>query len=143
MIFLEKPEDFNKKGDIVGCYIEHDGAFLVLRRHAHKSNGGCWGLPAGKAEPGEAILEAIEREIREETGLSIPKEELTYFASVPVRHGTIDFDYHMFSVPFNERPDIAINVHEHKDYAWVTPKQALQLPLVEDQDECVRRFYAL
>jgi 8-oxo-dGTP pyrophosphatase MutT (NUDIX family) len=63
MIFKTAPADFNKKMDVAGCYIQHEGQFVLLHRHVHKSSGNKWGLPAGKVDPGETVAEAMQREI--------------------------------------------------------------------------------
>jgi len=39
MIWKEAPEDFNKKIDVVACYLEHNGKFVLLQRQPHKSSG--------------------------------------------------------------------------------------------------------
>jgi ADP-ribose pyrophosphatase YjhB (NUDIX family) len=44
------------------------GRVLLVRRH-NPPNAWCWGFPGGKLEPGEPVLHAAERELREETGL--------------------------------------------------------------------------
>jgi ADP-ribose pyrophosphatase YjhB (NUDIX family) len=41
---------------------------LLVRRH-NPPNAFAWGFPGGKLEPGEPVLRAAERELREETGL--------------------------------------------------------------------------
>lgn len=71
MIFQEAPIDFNKEIDVVGCYVQYDGKFVLLHRQPHKTNGNRLGLPAGKVDPGETVHRAMSREIKEETGLDI------------------------------------------------------------------------
>jgi len=43
------------------------GRLLLQQR----SDGGQWGLPGGSVEIGESVRSAIQREVREETGLTV------------------------------------------------------------------------
>jgi 8-oxo-dGTP diphosphatase len=47
-----------------------DGHFLVARRATGLHLGGFWEFPGGKVEPGEEPLDALRREVGEETGLA-------------------------------------------------------------------------
>ena len=141
MIFSEAPADFKKGYGVVACYVLHDGKFILLHRHAHKSNGDRWGLPAGKIDSGETREQAMVREIKEETGLEISESDLGYFDSVFVRHENRDFEYHMFSTILEEKPEIKISDAEHKDFVWVTPDEALKMNLILNLDECIKLFF--
>jgi 8-oxo-dGTP pyrophosphatase MutT (NUDIX family) len=44
-----------------------EGRVLFIRR----SDNGRWGLPAGAIDPGETPAEAVAREVKEETGLTV------------------------------------------------------------------------
>ena len=46
---------------------EKPGEILLMRR----SDNEHWGLPGGYVEPGESVVAATEREVREETGFEI------------------------------------------------------------------------
>ena len=46
-----------------------DGHIFLARRPADKHQGGLWEFPGGKVEPGEAVTEALARELQEELGI--------------------------------------------------------------------------
>ena len=54
----------------VSAAIMRDGKILVVRRARPPANG-LFTLPGGVVEVGETLAEAVEREVREETGLAI------------------------------------------------------------------------
>ena len=141
MIIHKEISNFHKKLDVVSCFVEYNGKHLLLQRQPHKTYGGQWGPPAGKVEMGESLAQAMIREILEETGLSLPEEKLDYFKSVNLRHGDFDFEYHMFSTTLSDQLAIKIDPSEHQESVWVSPEEAVQVDLVEDQDKCTRMFY--
>jgi 8-oxo-dGTP diphosphatase len=52
----------------VGAVIVLDGDLLIIRR-GRPPSAGQWSLPGGRVESGELLVEAVVREVREETGL--------------------------------------------------------------------------
>jgi 8-oxo-dGTP diphosphatase len=56
--------------------IRQGGRVLIARRPDHVHQGGLLEFPGGKVEPGEAVQDALVREIQEETGLSISASSL-------------------------------------------------------------------
>lgn len=141
MLFTVRPADFVKAIDVVACFLEHDGQFVVLQRAAVESNPHTWGLPAGKVEEGETLAEAMLREVYEETGVRVPRSALRFFDSRFVRHGDRDFEYHMYAATLDLRPSITLDDNEHQDYRWVSPEGAKDLDLIPDLAECVDLYY--
>ena len=141
MISFEKPENFNPKFEVVSCFVEYDGKILLLHRQDYKPQGGTWGAPAGKIDPGENAEQSVIREIFEEIGLVVKPEEFIYIDKVFVRYPTYDFIYHMFSLKLNIEPVIQIRDNEHKDFQWIGPKEALKIDLIQDMDFCIKHFY--
>jgi 8-oxo-dGTP pyrophosphatase MutT (NUDIX family) len=52
----------------VAAIIERDGCFLVVEERDKVTGLPVINQPAGHVEPGESVLEAVRREVREETG---------------------------------------------------------------------------
>ncbi|HVF52892.1 MAG TPA: NUDIX hydrolase [Actinomycetota bacterium] len=54
----------------VGAVVVKDGSLLMVRR-AQEPSAGLWSVPGGRVEHGEYLSDALQREVREETGLEI------------------------------------------------------------------------
>jgi 8-oxo-dGTP pyrophosphatase MutT (NUDIX family) len=53
----------------VGAVVtDAEGRILLMWRHRHITDAAGWEIPAGWAEPGEDLAEAVRREVLEETG---------------------------------------------------------------------------
>jgi 8-oxo-dGTP diphosphatase len=78
----------------VGAVVfHHDRILLVERKHA--PNQGQWAIPGGKLQLGETLRAAAEREILEETGITIKAGDPIYTFEV-IKHdpqGNIQFHY--------------------------------------------------
>ncbi|XP_078736755.1 uncharacterized protein LOC144950491 [Lampetra fluviatilis] len=53
-----------------GLVVSGEGLVLLIQEKFAKGHG-CWKLPGGHVEPGEDLGEAVCREVREETGVSV------------------------------------------------------------------------
>ncbi len=73
----------------VQCFLVKDGCLLMgLRKNIF--GDGFWGLPGGKLEKGETILEAGIRELRDETGLECETATIVALAD-----GSEETSYHL------------------------------------------------
>lgn len=89
--------------------------YLYLMRFDTK-HPQCWGLPGGKLESGETMLDAMQRECSEELGF-MPD----YLRLMPLeKFTTVDqgFAYHTFFCSVAEEFTPILN-NEHVGYAWV------------------------
>ena len=144
MIFHTRPKDFKPKLEVVSCFIEHKGKIILLHRQDHKLQGNTWCLPAGKIEKDEQPIQAIIREVKEETGIEIPSQQLAYLGKVYVRYPEFDFIFHIFQIQLSgNRPTIIVDAQEHKKSIWATPQAALKMELIPDQGACIKYIYKI
>jgi len=143
MISKHKLDNFNPKFLVVGCFIEHDGKILLVKRHKAKESGDKWAGPSGKVDSGETEIEAIIREVFEETGLHLDSEKLIFVEHSYVRFSTFDFVYVFYRYILNskEKPHIRLSEKEHTAYKWMTPEDALKEDLMQDEDYCIKTAY--
>ncbi|MGC9599344.1 MAG: NUDIX domain-containing protein [Minisyncoccia bacterium] len=113
----EKP-----KSKAVGCFLEHEGQFLILQRRPEEHQGGKWGLPAGGVEQGETEKEAVIREVREETGFLIPPAKLEFLREIVFEFPEKITDFFAYRVNLDSKIAVALDSH-HQAYAWVTGKE--------------------
>jgi 8-oxo-dGTP pyrophosphatase MutT (NUDIX family) len=113
---------------VVGCFLEYDGRFVLLHRHAHKPDGNTWGLPAGKVEEGETDADALLRELREETGYQADKSELLYLREDTYQfdHGSVEFV--VYKVVLSRPHAVQIEENAHQSYKWVRPSEGYAMP---------------
>jgi 8-oxo-dGTP diphosphatase len=86
----------------------------LLRRDAKHPD--TWGLPGGKVDVGETLLQAMQRECREELGC-MPE----YVSLMPIEKFTSadhGFHYHTFFCTVAEEFHPQLN-SEHRGYAWI------------------------
>lgn len=76
----------------VGAIVVHGGALLMVQR-AEPPAAGKWSVPGGRVEAGEWIVDAVRREVLEETGLKIEVAELAGIFEVPGDPHYVVMDY--------------------------------------------------
>lgn len=143
MISLEKPTNFISKAEASGCFVEHNGDILLLLRSGDDTYPNLWTLPSGEHNEGEDKYAAVIREIFEETGLKVQKEEVRFLQTfyMHLEEYNIDLTYHLFQTALNERKEIVLSKDEHSAYQWIDPRAALSLPLTPYLDWCIDWVY--
>lgn len=143
MIYETKPVKFNPKFEVVSLFIEKENKILFLQNNESKKfNPLLWGIPAGKIEQNENKEDALLREIFEETGIKLDKEKIKYDSTVYIKYPTHDYTYHMYKTNLDQKETILLS-KEHLQYKWLTPTEALKLPLILDEDACIKKVYQL
>ena len=60
----------------------HEGALLMVQR-AQDPGRGLWSLPGGRVEKGELLAAALQREVKEETGIEVEVGALIGILEIP------------------------------------------------------------
>jgi 8-oxo-dGTP pyrophosphatase MutT (NUDIX family) len=102
-----------------GCgalvYAKKTSRYLFLLRNKHRQQG-YWGIPGGRIESGETVIQGLVREIQEEIGVDYAKKKF-----IPLETFTSDnnkFVYYTFLVTVEDEFVPALNA-EHRGYCWV------------------------
>jgi 8-oxo-dGTP pyrophosphatase MutT (NUDIX family) len=96
-------------------YSSATNRFLFLLRNDTR-NPSNWGIPGGKVEKGETLIEGIERECTEEIGFFPTNVKLVPIQKF-INH---NFTYHTFFCKVENEFMPTLN-EEHSGYCWVDP----------------------
>lgn len=112
-----------------------DCLLLGLRGPGSKRGAGCWALPGGMLEPGESIVEAVHRECRQETGMTISMThhafDLPAFATTdhfPIENHISVWVYSRWS---SGEPKL-LEPKKCLEWKWVFPHELASIPGVLD-----------
>ena len=103
------------------CVVNEAGQMLLTFRDPAKKVFPCtWENPGGAAQAGDTSSGAAVRELREETGLQAPEEELKLLDSIWGKRSVLDV---YLWQPKGEASPIVLQPGETCDYKWVDRKE--------------------
>lgn len=133
--------EFKLKTQISTIFLDYDKHLLLLRRGHKEDQSNTWGVPGGKAEEGEAPLETVLRELREETQINLTPGEVVYHGHRYARIPGWDYIVHIYHAQMKERPVVQLDPREHSAYEWVSVYAFKLMPLLRGQDEVFDILY--
>ena len=97
-------------------YNTNTNKVLLLQRN---DGNNVWEIPGGKRENNEDIVDALKREVQEETGLIINEYKLVYVSPIFENHPVLKPFLNIGYLCFVDNSDVIIS-NEHVDYKWVS-----------------------
>lgn len=138
-IYQSKPEGFKSDVALAAAWLVFNDQYLFLQRNAMSKETYCWGVPGGKVEFGEPPVEALKREIFEETKIDLNFCDVIHVTDCFISKPGWNYTYHMFYYAFKEKPTVEISL-ENNDYKWVKMNEINDLPLVLGSKETYELF---
>ncbi|BDV00010.1 DNA mismatch repair protein MutT [Thermodesulfomicrobium sp. WS] len=111
---------------VVAGILTRGHEILLARRPEHKHLGGLWEFPGGKVDAGEGLKDALSRELAEELGITVRAACL--WKTVEKRRRDSVLRLTVFHVAFWQGEPVG---REGQQLGWFSPRQALDLPLVD------------
>lgn len=125
------------------AFVVHNGKVLIVRESSNNpvgTNPNKYDVIGGRLEPGERFDECLEREIKEEIGLSATiKRPFVVNEWRPVVHGE---PLQIVGVFFecSAKTDVVTLSADHDDFKWIDPKEYEKYPLIENLRPVFKTF---
>jgi 8-oxo-dGTP pyrophosphatase MutT (NUDIX family) len=140
-VFEVMPPGFSVMLDVAGCYVENEGRLLLLQNGEGDCEPRTWGVPGGKIERGESLLDGALRELREETGIVIPGDHVTELGCLYMRKPGFSYAFHMFWMRVD---DFGVRLSaEHMGFQWLPFEKIDEVELMMGGREAYDQFVRL
>ncbi len=106
---------------------------------------GKWSFPGGLVNIGEAVREAVKREVKEETGLSVKIGDLAGVIDVVIKDGNGKVQYHYVIIDFfatRESGEISPR-SDAEDVQWIHLKKLLSMNVTRTAINLLRQLKLL
>lgn len=118
------------KKDAVVAIIQKEDTFLFVKRSDYiDTAAGYWCPVSGRVEENETQIEALEREVMEEVGLSV--KALEKICEIPSQNNQFTLYFWTTEIVSGEA---SITSNEATDFRWVSLEQMKQLDPVFEED---------
>jgi ADP-ribose pyrophosphatase YjhB (NUDIX family) len=124
----------------VRAIIENDnGQVMILRRDNTKAGFGCWCLPGGKIEYGQAVEEALAKELLEELSVELVSSRFLFYQdSMPVTPGGDHYINFYFQCLVGGIPTLN---EEHSAVSWIGFSDVNDYDIVFRNDEAIHQYF--
>jgi len=125
------------------AFILRDGKVLIIRespKYSDGSNASRYDFPGGRLTPGEHFIDALKREVKEETGLTIQiKRPISVDEWRPVVRG----EQWQIVVTFFEcatEDSVVTLSNDHDHFEWINPREYENYPIIDNLKKVFRDY---
>lgn len=147
------PHSYTQPYIVIGALIVRSGKILLLQEN-HMPDKGKWNIPAGKLDNGEDPIDAVKREVLEESGLTFRPRTILGMRSIYRKDvpGNVKTTHVLRIVFLGEASGDVSYDHgetgkdglEISDHKWLSPQEVLSMPLsalrYHDIKQCVHDY---
>jgi len=145
--FLQEARSFEKKDSVKAVIRCPEGKALILRRQNDDGGGGQWDLSGGGIEDGENEIDALKREVFEETGLTVDYISKIKNVTLKIPETGVNSVMKIYKC---KTEDIDVKLKpatwagsdgkpEHTEYRWLSNKSELEnLPMLDSLKSVLR-----
>jgi 8-oxo-dGTP diphosphatase len=109
---------------VTAAIIQNEGTYFIARRGPTEKLAGYWEFPGGKVEDGESLSDCLQRELKEELGISSKIGEVLITSDYAYEHGHIQLVAMAAEIVGGN-----LNLTVHDLYDWLSPSEILKLNL--------------
>ena len=118
------------------CLIQKDGKILLQNRVKTDWQG--YAFPGGHIEVGESIVDAVVREVREETGLTIYNPALCGVKQFPLKDGKYENGRYLVFLFRADQFTGEVTSSDEGEMRWIAKDELHNYNLVQDFDDMLK-----
>ena len=118
------------------CLIQKDDKILLQNRVKTDWRG--YAFPGGHIEIGESITDAVVREVREETGLTITDPKLCGVKQFPLKDGKYENGRYLVFLFRADKFSGEVVSSDEGEMRWIAKKELHNYNLVQDFDDMLK-----